>query len=179
MKSAATAFLVLLLSATCAGQAHTDWIKYVSAEGRYSILFPGKPELTTQEAPAHTGEKLKQYFAIYDDPDPAIDIDYSVSYFDLLPGMTYSFDEARDGFLKSVNAKLQSEKPIQLGAYAGREVNASATVKGIDLMLMGKFYIVEKRVYLLQIVLTRPGDTPATKEKTAKFFNSFALAASH
>jgi hypothetical protein len=176
MKLAATTLLILLLTATFVAQPQTNWMKYDSPEGRYSILFPCKPDLTSQEAPAKTGQKLTQFFATCDDPDLSSAITYSAAYFDLAPGMNYSFDEARDGYLKAVNATLQSEKQIQFGAYPGREVKATAKVSGADLFLMVKFYLVEKRVYLLQFISDKSTESPHAAERFGKFYDSFALA---
>jgi len=180
MKSGTTAVFVLLAGAAIGcgaqnAQKQTEWIKYNSAEGRYSILFPAKPELSTQEGPAHSGQKLTQYFATCDDPDLPSAITYAAAYFDLAPGMNYSFDEGRDGYLKAVNATLQSEKPIQIGANAGREIKASANVSGTELILLARFYLVEKRVYLPQFIFPKSYESGRAAEKSAKFFNSFAL----
>jgi hypothetical protein len=183
---ATTSFIFIFIFMTSAAfvctaqtaQKQADWIKYDSSEGRYSILFPCKPELSTQEAPAKTGQKLTQYFATCDDPGAA-SITYSVAYFDLQQGMEFSFDEARDGYLKAVNATLQSEKTIQMGAYQGREFRASAKVSNVDLLLVARFYLVEKRIYMIQFIYEKSAESASTAEKTAKFFDSFALPSSH
>jgi hypothetical protein len=179
MKAAATTlFLFILTTAALAfgAQTKTDWIKYDSPEGRYSMLFPGKPELSTQEAPAKSGQNLTQYFAIYADPDPATDVAYIAAYFDLTTGMAYSFDEGRDGLLKAVDGTLQSEKPIQLGAYAGRELRVTAKRAGKDFSIVARLYLVEKRVYMNQFIFAKPYDAARSEQQSTKFLDSFALA---
>lgn len=57
----ASATAVLISAALLFGlQAQTDWIKYNSPEGRYSILFPGEPKLSTQEGTTKEGQKFPQ-----------------------------------------------------------------------------------------------------------------------
>jgi hypothetical protein len=178
MKAAAAATILFILTTAAfafGAQTQTDWIKYDSPEGRYSILFPGKPELSTQEGPAQSGQKLTQHMAIYADPDPATDVAYIAAYFDLAPGMAYSFDEGRDGLVKAVNGTLQSEKPIQLGAYAGREIRATANRPGKDFVLIVRLFLVEKRVYMNQFIFAKPYDAARAEQKAAKFLDSFAL----
>jgi hypothetical protein len=187
MKAIATTLIIFMMTAVFAcgaknaqnAQKQADSTAYNSPEGRYSVLMPGKPELSSQEAPAHTGQKLTQYLAVCEDPDRANDAVYIVAYFDLAPDMVYKFDEARDGYIKAVNGTLVSEKPIQLGKYAGRELRASAVASGKELILLARFYLVEKRVYLIQFLFDKSAESPRIAAKGAKFFDSFALAGSH
>ena len=181
MKATAATFLILVMSATAAfgPQQKVEWIKYDSPEGRYSILFPGKPEVSKQDAPAHSGQTLIEYFATYADPTPATDVAYISSYFDLAPGMKYSIDIGRDGYLKSVNATLQSEKPVMLGTYSGREVRATASKAGEDFTMIARFYIIENRVYLIQYLFAKPYDATRAEKECAKFFDSFTLTSAH
>lgn len=177
MRPAAIALLILVMSAAfaCGTKVPVGWTTYSSPEGRYSVLFPGKPELSTEQAPAHTGETLTQYFAICTDPDAGGDVVYNVAYFDLAPSMAYSFDEARDGYVKAVNGTLQSEKTIQFKGFPGRELKATANSSGKDFSLMARLILVEKRVYMVQFIFTKSYDAARAADKSATFFNSFAL----
>jgi hypothetical protein len=181
MRSSAAALLILVMAmaVACGPKASPEWTAYNSPGGRYTVLFPGKPELSTEHAPAHTGETLTQYFAICTDPDAGSDVVYNVAYFDLLPQMAYSFDEARDGYVKAVNGTLQSEKTIQFSGYPGRELKATANSSGKDFNLMARLILVEKRVYRVQFIFTKSYDAARAAEKSAKFFDSFALTNSH
>jgi hypothetical protein len=181
MRPAAAALLILVMGATfaCGPKKPTGWTTYISPAGRYSVFFPGKPELTTDQAPAHTGENLTQYFAICTDPDAGSDVVYNVAYFDLGPKMAYSFDQARDGYVKAVNGTLQSEKTIQFHGFPGRELKATANSSGKDFNLTARLILVEKRVYMVQFIYTKLHDSTRAAEKSATFFNSFALTNSH
>jgi hypothetical protein len=181
MRATAIALLIFVMGAAiaCGPRVPAGWTTYNSPEGRYSVLFPGKPELSTEHAPAHTGEMLTQYFAICTDPDAGSDVVYNVAYFDLAPEMAYSFDEARDGYVKAVNGTLQSEKTIQFSGYPGRELKATANSQGKDFNLMARMILVEKRVYMVQFISTKSYDAARAAEKSAVFFNSFTLTKSH
>jgi hypothetical protein len=181
MRALAAALLILVMgvAVACGPKTPTGWTTYNSPEGRYSVLFPGKPELTTQQAAARTGEKLTEYFAICTDPDGGSDVVYDVAYFDLGPSMGFSFDESRDGLLQAGHATLQSEKTIRLSANEGREIKASANSSGKDFNLVARIVLVEKRVYLIQFVYPKTFESAQAAEKSAKFFDSFALTNSH
>jgi hypothetical protein len=180
MKALAATLLILVMSVAvaCGPKQPAGWTTYNSPEGRYSVLFPGKPELSTDQSPAHTGETLTEYFAICTDPDAGSDVVYNVTYFDLAPQMAYSFDQARDGYLKAVNGTLQSERTIQFGGNPGRELKATANSQGKVFNLVTRIILVEKRVYMVQFIFTKSYDATAAAEKSTKFFDSFALASS-
>ncbi len=181
MRALAAALLIFVMCAAfaCGAKVPPGWTTYNSPEGRYSVLFPGKPELSTDRSPARTGETLTEYFAICNDPDAGSDIVYNVTYFDLAPQMAYSFDEARDGYLKAVNGTLQSEKTIQFHGYSGRELNATTNSPGKIFNLVTRIILVEKRVYMVQFIFTKSYDAARAAEKSTKFFNSFTLINSH
>jgi hypothetical protein len=181
MRPAAAASLIFVMSVafSCGPKVPPGWTTYNSPEGRYSVLFPGKPELSADQSPAHTGETLTEYFAICTDPDAGSDVVYNVTYFDLGPQMAYSFDQARDGYVKAVNGTLQSEKTIQFGGYAGRELKAITNPPGKVFNLVTRIILVEKRVYMVQFISTKSYDAARAAEKSAAFFNSFALTSSH
>jgi hypothetical protein len=181
MRALAAALLILVMGAAfaCGPKVPPGWTAYNSPEGRYSVLFPGKAELSTDHAPAHTGETLTEYFAICTDPDAGSDVVYNVTYFDLAPQMAYSFDQARDGYLKAVNGTLQSEKTIQFSGYPGRELKATTNSSGKDFNLVTRIILVEKRVYMVQFIFTKSYDAAAAAEKSATFFNSFTLTNFH
>jgi hypothetical protein len=177
LKPAATTLLIVVMCVAfaCRAPKPAIWSTYNSPEGRYSVLFPDKPELSKDNAPARTGEILVQNIALCTDPEAGNWVIYSVSYFDFPPTMDFSFDGSRDGYLQAGHATLQSEKPFQFGAYQGREIRATAKDSDKDLILLAKFILVERRVYLIQFIFPKSYESPRSAEKSAKFFDSFAL----
>lgn len=136
MKRALAALLVMMSATLLFGlQAQTDWIKYSSLEGRYSILLPGEPKLSTQEGTTATGEKFLQYLAA--SPD-SIDTLCMVGYFDYAQGMIFSFDHGRDGMVTAIKGTLISEKAISLGGNPGRELKISAKAAMAPSTLSGR-----------------------------------------
>ena len=127
MKTKSLAASLLLTVATLAGgfQTPPEWVKYASVEGRYNVLVPQEPKLSTREATAPTGKKLMQYMAETFDSNSG----YVVGYFDILSGMTFSLDKARDGVVAAVKGTLLSDDAISLGGHPGREFKISFKIK--------------------------------------------------
>lgn len=171
-KKTLAACLVLLLATLASGFAHAaEWVKYTSAEGRYSVLMPQQPSLKSQEATAATGETFTQYMAQTSDADSY----YMLSYFDYTTNMAFSLDKGRDGMVTAVNGTLLSEQAITLGGQPGRDIKVSATNSGIALIIRARIYNIGTRVYVLQHMFTKATDTTANAAKTTKFFDSFKL----
>src|SRR5205085_7641577 len=103
-------FLLMMLSAVLA-LAQGEWNRYTSPEGRYNVLLPREPSLSSQDGTAPGGEKFTQYLAAT--PDSTGDL-FMVGYFDYTAGMVFSFDNARDGMVAAVKGTLLAERPISL-----------------------------------------------------------------
>jgi hypothetical protein len=171
-KKTLAACLVLMMAVLASGfQSATEWVKYESAEGRYSVLLPEQPKLMTQEGTTPAGEKVAQYMARVADSNSL----YSAAYFDILPGSTYSLDKGRDGMVSAVGGTLLNEQAISLGGFAGRELKVSAKNADIEILIQARLYEIGGRVYVLQHAFQKSSDSPAVTEKTAKFFDSFKV----
>jgi hypothetical protein len=167
---------LLLVVATLANgiQASSEWVKHTSVEGRYSVLFPQQPNLNTQEGAAATGEKISLHRAQVADNNGR----WSVNYFDLLPEMTFSLVDSRDGAVASVKGTLLFSKAISLEGYPGIEFKIAVKMADVEMLVSSKTYHVGGRVYMLQHLFLKSSDSPAMAKKTAKFFDSFRVAAS-
>lgn len=178
-----TTFLLVSASIALSIQTPQEWIKYTSAEGRYSVSLPAQPTLSTQEATAATGDKFPQYLAAVEQSD----VGYMIGYFDNLPGTVFSPDAARDGMVKQVKGTLISETAISLGGYPGRELKVSAKpapaqlaegakpAEEVEYIVRARYYEVDKRVYVLQIIFPKSLDGDAVSAKAAKYFDSFQV----
>ena len=173
MKKPLTALLLTLCVVLwTAAQTAVDWITYTSVEGHYIASFPQQPTLKSQDGTASTGEKLTQFTASSGDGHGG----YMVAYFDLLGGMTFSFDKGRDGIIERTQGALLSESPIALGDVPGRQLAIEAKDEGgIVFIVRARFYDVNKRIYLLQCILPKKEDGPAIAAKCEKFFESFKI----
>jgi hypothetical protein len=153
-------------------QDSTEWVKYNSAEGRYSVLLPTQPRLIAQEATSADGEKFPQYMASAADARAV----FLTGYFDHLPGTTFSLDKARDGMVQAIKGTLVSESPISSGGNPGREIKVSMTgANGVEYLVQARFYDVDKRVYLLQFIIAKANDDNVSAAKAKRYFDSFNL----
>jgi hypothetical protein len=185
MRKCFYATMLLLVSASIALSIQTpqEWIKYTSAEGRYTVSLPAQPTLSTQEATAATGEKFPQYLAALEQSD----VGFMIGYFDNVPGTVFSPDAARDGMVKQIKGTLISETAISLGGYPGRELKVSTTpaaappaegaqpAEAVEYIVRARFYEVDKRVYVLQIIFPKSLDGDAVSAKATKYFDSFQV----
>jgi len=186
MRKCSAAILLLLMSASLALslQKRDEWVKYTSSEGRYSVSLPAQPSLTTQEATTADGQKFPQYLASVVEPG---DIAFMIGYFDNVPGTIFSADAARDGMVKRINGTLISETAISLGGFPGRELKVLAKpapeqpaegakpADGVEYTVRARFYEVDKRVYVLQLISPKALDSEALTAKATKYFDSFQV----
>ncbi|SRR6266545_4603541 len=179
------AILLLPISASFALsiQKPDEWIKYSSPEGRYTVSLPAQPNLSTQEATGADGQKFPQYLATVLEPG---DVAFLVGYFDNVPGTIFSADAARDGMVSRINGTLISENAISLGGYPGRELKVlakpaappsaeAAKPDAVEYIVRARFYEVDKRVYVLQIIFPKSLESEAVNAKAAKYFDSFQV----
>jgi len=174
MRRTFAVLLVVFISAVVVGaQVNGEWIKYASAEGRYSVLLPNEPKLSTENATAKTGESLPQCVALSAGPDGV----FYVSYSDYLPNMTFSFDDARNGMLNFTKGTLISENSISLGGAPGRELKVLLKdTKGGENIIRARFYDVNRRIYILQYYFPKSEDgSDLATAKADKFFDSFKV----
>lgn len=152
-------------------QVHSEWVRYNSAEGGYSVLLPTEPKLSSQETTASTGEKIPQYLASSQLPNAI----FIAAYMDYRNDMTFSLEKARDGMLEATKGSLLSENAISLGDYAGKELRVLAKAQGTEFIVRARIYHVARRVYVLQAIFAKSDDGPDAVEKAARFFDSFKL----
>jgi hypothetical protein len=165
--------LVLLVSVVAAAaQVNGEWIKYTSAEGRFSVSLPQQPKLSTQESTVASGEKLPQSIAISGDGNGG----FMAAYFDYLSDMTFSLDKARDGMVANAHATVLREDQISLGGSPGKQLKLEAkAANGDEFLDRARMYDVNRRVYILQCIFPKAEDSPAIMAKCEKFFDSFKV----
>jgi hypothetical protein len=171
MKKLTIAILLLFAGAlTAAAQDTSEWIKYVSAEGRYEVRVPNQPELSTQDSTTTSGDKVKQYLALSGSGSHA----FMVAYYDYESTQTFSLDKARDGMIAGMQATLLKEEQISLGGAAGRLLTVGVKVEGNDYVDLARIYDVNRRVYVLQCIFPKEEQsTTAVTGNCDKFFDSF------
>ena len=159
---------ISVAAAALAQQAAPEWSPYRSAEGKYSILFPGKPALSSQEITLADGVKATQYMAITTAGGAA----YSVMHTSGI--RAYDFNKGRDSILANINARLLSERNVSLGGHPGREMKANGEVRGRRFFTAIRVYHVRNIAYVLQYIQPMPAG-PEIPANAQKCFDSFRV----
>jgi len=140
------------------------WVKFSSREGRFSALFPAKPEHVTDDAGPYTNHTFAA-----DDGWAT----YGVTYADLnaVPDDPRSaLDGARDVMI--MGNELVGETEIKLSGYAGRELKIKSA--GGAALSVTRLYLVGQRIYNVTVIFAPANTYDAAG--VAKFFASFKLA---
>jgi hypothetical protein len=145
---------------------------YVSDEGRYSVMFPSEPKLSSQTTTGPSGEPLIQRLAMASDGGMA----FMIGYFDYGSGVIFSLDKARDGMLENVKGTLLDEQSIILAGFPGRQFKFQArTDAGLEFIDRARIYDVKPRVYVVQCLAQKSQDGPVPVGKCERFFDSFRV----
>jgi len=165
MLKQAFAITLALVSATLAyGLRQTEaWVRFSSAEGHFSVLFPGKPAHETEAHELYAGHSFtaETEWATY----AVMYADFKAAIGD--PGG--ALDGARDVLL--AGKELVSETEMKLNGYAGRELKVKSG--GGMAVSVTRLYLVGNRLYNVTVVFAPAGTyDPAGVEK---FFSSFKL----
>ena len=103
-----------------------------------------------------------------------------VGYFDVAAGLTFSFDNGRDGMVAAIKGTLISEKAISLGGNPGRELKISATGNdGTEYIVRARFYQVGSRGLRGATDRRQVGGGPIADAKSVKYFDSFQVTKPH
>jgi hypothetical protein len=144
------------------------WQAFTSREGRFSVLFPGKPVHSEVRQPNETPGHV---YGVTTRPAGGLFVGYYE--YPVVPNVrrdvTRELDGARDGAIRNIQGTLESEKKISLNGNQGHEFVAS-TPMGVR--LRARFYFVGNRLYTVLVTGNREEvDSP----NTAKFLESFKL----
>ena len=160
-------FVVLLACAPLFGrQVDAPWEKYTSAEGRFSVLLPSKPEESKDTQKSPYGPYTVHLFTSKGNGEI-----FLVGWVDYDPNFKFDtqkeLEANRDNFAKGVKGTVLGTKPIKLGTNPGIEFTAESE----QAFFRSRVYIVGRRPYqLIAVRLKGAEETP----NVAKFFSSFA-----
>lgn len=155
------------------------WKEYSSAEGGFSILFPGTPGDNTQLLDAAPGVQFKLRIHSLKTPSAECSVmyaDYPIPVGD--PAVARGvLDNGAKGAVASVNSELLELKEIALDGHPGRYLKERMPQGEI---MRVKMILVGQRMY--QIAVTTPREEGAAAETVRqydsvadKFLNSFKL----
>lgn len=154
----------------------TSWKEYSSAEGRFSILFPGIPKEGLQSVDVQGGQfkvhihNLKayaEYGVIYADyPIPVGDPHVAKQV----------LDNGAKGGAAEVKAEVLSMTEISIDGYPGRLLRERLPNGSI---LKAKMYLVGQRLYQIAVTMPKAETSPdrgkAFEKFADKFLDSFTL----
>ena len=174
MRHKILATFILLISATFAYgiQADTEWVKFTSPKGVFTLLAPHELKLdtdgqSTNETPTHN--RFNDFEEGYG---------FVVEYFDNIPATDADkyLDGTRDGIVQALNGTVVSESKLSLDGHPGRELTMSLSGQnGTAVMSRTRFYLVGTSMFSLSYVWLKDLD-PALATKTGeRFFSSVRI----
>jgi hypothetical protein len=151
----------------------SDWKKFTSREGAFSVLMPGTPVAKREAVPTPIGQVVTHFFSL----EVQQGTNLTVSFAEVPQGLLglEGVDDllltmARDAAVKQVDGKLLKDEPVKLNQrIPGREFQIDV---GLGSILRMRVFLVQNRVY--QIVAAGPKDY-ATGKDADKFLDSFML----
>jgi len=153
-------------------QGQPSPLRYTSPEGRYTVLLPAEPKLSTQQISAPDGSPLTQYMAMASGNMGMV----MIAYFDYPGDVVFSLEKARDGMVTAIKGTLLDEHSMSLGGAPGRQIKIAAkTEQGMEFIDRARFYDVKPRVYVLQCITPKSLDSASTAERCEQFFDSFRV----
>jgi hypothetical protein len=145
----------------------SGWVKFISDEGRFSVLVPDSPtEKTSTEDSAH-GPFTTHLFVV---KGTSV---YLIGWVDYDPSFNFNrqaeLEANRDNFVKGINATLVSTRATVINGYSAIEFTADSG----DRIFKSRVFMVGRRPY--QIVIGSPKGTDDTANVN-RFFNSFKVS---
>lgn len=148
-----------------------NWTEFVSEEGAFKVLLPGKPTKQTITVNTPKGQIVHNSFMAASGGVICI-----INYAELPAVVTAPneikaiFDEARNEFVKAMEGKLVSEKNISFEGTQGREFE----VETRSAKAKGRFYLINQRFYQMVIMdASLSGKSPGAEPD--KFLDSFKI----
>lgn len=166
--------LALVFLSACGGdKEEADWKTFESTEGKFSILFLKDPEEQTESVPTVIGTLETKFYMV-----ETKDMAFSVNFVDYPAEIIQSgdvkmmLDGGVQGAVSNVDGTLLEQKDISLDGHPGREMRAEAKLEGDDVIFKARIYLVENRLYMIQVVSLK---SKASSADVDKFLDSFQL----
>lgn len=137
--------------------------------GRFTIQMPGNPEEQTNKVNTVAGPIEVHMFTVSPDRSTLYGVGYGDSAVMNTKPESDILDGARDGVVRNVKGKLDSEKKITIDKYPGRDF--LVVIKGG--VVRERAYLVKDRLY--QVIFVSSSREFATGKDADKFLDSFKL----
>lgn len=145
----------------------TNWQKFSSPEGKFSVLLPGTPKERQEGAQTPFGLIVYHAFAATQDAHHA----YGAGYYDL------SNNSDAQSFLDRIQSliigpgKIMSSHNLQIAGYPGREFEFGPDQQG-NYSARVRLVLVGQRIYVLTAIFLKSEPHP---QECSAFFDSFSL----
>ncbi|HEU4435604.1 MAG TPA: hypothetical protein VFR51_19620 [Pyrinomonadaceae bacterium] len=163
----------------------SKWKEFNSAEGGFTVSFPGSPKTTVTEVESDLGRPIKAHLFTLEFDDLGFFISFSDSGAPQTPTQREAtLDQMRDRTLAKRH-RLLSENSITVDGIVGRELLIQ---REIGLIMRGRYFFAKGRLYYVIITAppkvafrngepsANPADLAELFDTTSKrFFNSFKL----
>jgi hypothetical protein len=145
----------------------SGWVKFISDDGRFSVLVPDSPTEKTETTDSTHGPYTTHLFVVKDTSSV-----YLIGWVDYDPSFNFNrqaeLEANRDNFVKGLNATLVSTRSTVINGYSAIEFTAEAG----DRLFKSRVFLVGRRPY--QIVIGSP-KTMDNATVMNRFFNSFKV----
>jgi hypothetical protein len=152
--------------------APPGWQEFTSEQDGFSVLLPAKPKREvvssdkTMEATSYLTQSGLDLYGVmsFKFKDPAVVQGHSDPLFDL----------AKASLLNNLGGRVVSEKPIQLGAYTGKEILINlpqSKTQSVEGQMLVRLYLAETHMY--GVLAATLGKDPSAE--AALFLNSFKV----
>jgi hypothetical protein len=154
------------------------WQPFKSPEGRFSVLFPGRPKIVTQEQSTGEGKMVSHRFqlasphAVYE--VSFVEFPFKVDAPEKAKGM---LDAVREDVLASDKGELLSEAEMVIEGHAGRGM---IWIAENGSRYQAKYFLSNNRIYSLLFGVKEIENAPAEmlefrQSIAGKFFDSFKM----
>jgi hypothetical protein len=158
---------VVLIATTVAFAFQSNWVKFQSPEGRFSVLLPAQPKETKETTQSPVGPYTttlfiskgagETYIAAWIDYDPSLKFDDQKE-----------LEANRDNFITGVKGTLVSSNNIVFRGYPALEFDGTTPTYSFK----SRVYIVGKRPYMLLASYLKAAES---SQNINKFFSSFEV----
>ena len=148
---------------------NAGWVRFTSELGRFSVLMPETPTEKTDTTPSEHGPYTTHLFITRDKNTNNV---YLIGWVDYDPSFNFNKQSElaanRDNFVKGIEAKLVSTRPLQIDGYQALEFVAETAERTFK----SRVYMVGRRPYQIVIGYQKDQEDALT---TNRFFNSFKV----
>ena len=175
MRNKILATFILLISAASfvyGIQTETEWVKFTSPKGLFSLLAPH--ELKLETASEATNDTLThQRFNDFEEG-----YGFVIEYFEnvQVTDPEKYLDGTRDGIVQTLKGTVVSENKLSLDGHPGRELTMSLTAQnGTGVSSRTRFYMVGTSMVSLSYVWRKDMDQALATKIGERFFSSVKI----